>query len=245
MLSREERNPLSDWWWTVDRPLLGAILQRGRWDEGLERAEAFIASLGSEGHYQAGNSYLSRAWIRMARDDDPGAAEDARQALELARPVGDPQVTVTAVLAVTFIYMSLGDEARAQQLFDESLALVGELGQLGWAAVDLGSLAWVAQRFGRSDEVLAAVKDEPLQTPWLLAARAIAEGDFVRAADIYAEMGDVPAEAFSRLGAAEAFVAEGRRAEADEQLRPALAFFRSVRATRYVREGEALLAASA
>src|SRR6201988_1702814 len=26
MLSREERNPLSDWWWTVDRPLLGAII---------------------------------------------------------------------------------------------------------------------------------------------------------------------------------------------------------------------------
>jgi cell division protein FtsW len=26
MLSREERNPLSDWWWTVDRPLMGAIL---------------------------------------------------------------------------------------------------------------------------------------------------------------------------------------------------------------------------
>src|ERR1700754_3320435 len=26
MLSREERNPLSDWWWTVDRPMLGAIL---------------------------------------------------------------------------------------------------------------------------------------------------------------------------------------------------------------------------
>lgn len=26
MLSREERNPLSNWWWTVDRPLLGAIL---------------------------------------------------------------------------------------------------------------------------------------------------------------------------------------------------------------------------
>jgi len=26
MLSREERNPLSDWWWTVDRPMLGAIM---------------------------------------------------------------------------------------------------------------------------------------------------------------------------------------------------------------------------
>ena len=26
MLSREERTPLSDWWWTVDRPMLGAVL---------------------------------------------------------------------------------------------------------------------------------------------------------------------------------------------------------------------------
>src|SRR5665811_1209325 len=26
MISREERNPLSDWWWTVDRLLLGAII---------------------------------------------------------------------------------------------------------------------------------------------------------------------------------------------------------------------------
>ena len=26
MLSREERNPISQWWWTVDRPLLGAII---------------------------------------------------------------------------------------------------------------------------------------------------------------------------------------------------------------------------
>ncbi|MGJ5038105.1 putative lipid II flippase FtsW [Bradyrhizobium sp. HKCCYLRH3059] len=26
MLSREERNPLSDWWWTIDKPLLGSIL---------------------------------------------------------------------------------------------------------------------------------------------------------------------------------------------------------------------------
>src|SRR3981081_4373172 len=26
MLSREQRNPLSEWWWTVDRLLLGAIM---------------------------------------------------------------------------------------------------------------------------------------------------------------------------------------------------------------------------
>jgi hypothetical protein len=58
-------------------------------------------------------------------------------------------------------------------------------------------------------------------------------------------MGVPTFEAFYRLRAAERLVGEGRRAEADEQLRPALAFYRSVRAARYVREGEALLAASA
>ena len=58
-------------------------------------------------------------------------------------------------------------------------------------------------------------------------------------------MGAVTSEAFYRLRAAEALVAEGRQAEADEQLRPALAFYASVGAMRYVREGEALLAASA
>jgi hypothetical protein len=40
-------------------------------------------------------------------------------------------------------------------------------------------------------------------------------------------------------------VAEGRRAEADAQLEQALAFYRSVGATRYIREAEALLAVSA
>jgi hypothetical protein len=53
------------------------------------------------------------------------------------------------------------------------------------------------------------------------------------------------AAALTRLRAAEALVAVGRRTEADEQLRQALAFFRSVGATRYTRAGEALLAATA
>jgi hypothetical protein len=48
-----------------------------------------------------------------------------------------------------------------------------------------------------------------------------------------------------RTRAAEQLVNEGRCADADEQLGRALAFWRGVGATRYVREGEALLAASA
>ena len=52
-------------------------------------------------------------------------------------------------------------------------------------------------------------------------------------------------EAYARLRAAENLVREGRRAEADAELERSLAFWRTAGATAYVREGEALLAASA
>ena len=231
--------------WSEGGPLLGSLYQRGQWDEVVERADAFLGRLGDEGHYQAGSSHLFRGSIRAARGDYAGAVEDAARALELSRPVGDPQVSGTTLLGAAFIYMTVGDAANARKLFEESLALMGELGQLGWVAIELHSLAWVGRKLERSDEVLAAVKGEPLQSPWLLAGRAAAEGDFVHTANILGEVGDVTAEAFYRLCAAQALAAQGRRSEVDEQLRPALAFYRSVGATRYVRDGERLLAATA
>jgi predicted negative regulator of RcsB-dependent stress response len=78
-----------------------------------------------------------------------------------------------------------------------------------------------------------------------LAADALLGGRWAEAADVYDEMGASPYAALAALRAAEWFVAQGRRAEADEQLRRALAFWRTVGATRYVREGEALLAETA
>jgi hypothetical protein len=90
-------------------------------------------------------------------------------------------------------------------------------------------------------EILATRADRS----WVRAATAALEDDFVRAAEIAGEQGLVVDEAELRLRAAGALVAEGRRSEADVQLQQALGFFRSVRATRYVREAEALLAASA
>ena len=83
------------------------------------------------------------------------------------------------------------------------------------------------------------------ETRWTDAARAYVAGDFVAAAEILQRIGSRPDEAEARLRAAEQLVAEGRRAEADEQLQQALEFYRSVGATRYIRECEALLAASA
>jgi thioredoxin-like negative regulator of GroEL len=98
---------------------------------------------------------------------------------------------------------------------------------------------------GRGSEFLERAPTLGASTPWLEAATLLAEGKLSRAADLLGEMGARPDEAVARLRAADQLVTAGRRAEADEQLGRALAFFRSVGATRYVREGEALLAASA
>jgi len=116
---------------------------------------------------------------------------------------------------------------------------------MGFALFPCHILAWLARSFGRESELEAIFSRETTESRWLRVGEAVLAGDLRGAADILADI-DAPAfEAFYRLRAAEQLVAEGRRAEADEQLRPALAFYRGVRATRYVREGEALLAVSA
>jgi hypothetical protein len=95
---------------------------------------------------------------------------------------------------------------------------------------------------GKQAEFLALVDESHVMTPWRRAAASYVSGDYSAAADVYAEIGALPEEAHARLRAAEAFVGEGRRAEADAELKRSLAFWRSVGATAYVREGEALLA---
>jgi predicted Zn-dependent protease len=79
---------------------------------------------------------------------------------------------------------------------------------------------------------------------WVDAGRAIAGGDFPGAAEILGGIRDAPGEAYARLRAAEALITADRWNEADEQLQKALAFYRGVGATVYVRKGEAMLAAS-
>ena len=95
---------------------------------------------------------------------------------------------------------------------------------------------------GKQAEFLALVDESHVTTPWRTAAASYVSGDYSAAADVYAEIGALPEEAYARLRAAEALVGEGRRAEADAELKRSLAFWRSVGATAYVREGEALLA---
>jgi hypothetical protein len=78
-----------------------------------------------------------------------------------------------------------------------------------------------------------------------LKRQALSHWRFDEAAGVLAELGAVADEALLRLRAAEALVEAGRRAEADGQLQHALAFYRSVGPTAYIREAENLFAATA
>ena len=98
---------------------------------------------------------------------------------------------------------------------------------------------------GRVDALRAAVEGAAIGEPWRLVVGALLQGDYVTAADRYADVGARTYEAHSRFRAVKRLLDQGQQAAATEQLGRALAFYRSVGATRYIRDGEALLRASA
>jgi hypothetical protein len=204
----------------------------GRWDEAKELASRRIAEAdkGSP-DYLASGFRCYRALIQLGRGNVEEALADARAALPGARVVRDPQQLELALAQCAQVLLAIGDREGAGALVDEALT--------GWLGVRAQSfdLCWVVGQLGRTEPFLEALEHHAFRSLWKEAARAVVHGDFARAADLYAEIGSKPDEAHARLRAAH----QGQH----EQLGPAIAFYRSVGANRYVREGEALLAASA
>lgn len=224
---------------TVGRYISGALhwveFDAGRWDEVLRATEEFIAECeaGSPHYHQSGAESI-RARILLARDDVEGAVAGAARALELAQAAKDPQALQPALGVRLHVHLALGEHAAARTVALELMELHGYVTYL----------ACMADRLGLVEEARAWISRRP-EPRWVQAGLDILDGRGQRVADMLEEIGDRPGEAQVRLHAADRLVAAGRRAEADAQLAKALAFYRSVGATRYIREGEALLAATA
>nr|MBA3382770.1 hypothetical protein [Actinomycetota bacterium] len=215
------------------------LFRKGEWDEALRRADAFLAACeAGESHYLECNIRCDRAIARLAQGDVGGALEDARKALGPARNAGDPQQLVPTLAAAARLYVEAGRVDEAREFAREALAETTAL----WSLLDL---AWVAGELDCTTKLGEWLERTELQTRWSDVMRALLQRDFLTAADVFYDIGELDDEALARLRAAEQLVAEGRRAEADEQLSQSLAFWRSVGATRYIREGEALLAKTA
>jgi predicted ATPase/class 3 adenylate cyclase len=220
------------------RGLQGKIeYERGHWREARAHADAFIAEVeAGSPHYLAAESYSVRAVLRAGSGEDP--REDAERGLELARRGKDPQLLYQSLALTSFALFVSGDGDAALSLAQEVESALAEASTLGFADVQLHVVAWVLTDFGRGEGIAATLESESVcDIPWVQAGSAFARGDAAGAADLLGGIGALSSEAYCRLAAA--------RAGDLAQLERALAFHRSVGATRFVQEGEALLAASA
>ena len=212
--------------------LADATYMSGQWEEALELAEQEIAS---DQHYQQQLAFQVRALIRLARGDFAGASADAETSLRGARAIRDPQVLQPALVTSSDVAYRKGDSASAKRLLDELGTLERAIGS--WIV----RAALIAHELGRT--LVFVAPDAPAAlTPWREAALAIAQEELTRAADILESTGARALEAAVRLRAAEKAVAAGGRADAEPQFASALAFYREVGASAYVRRAEALLA---
>jgi tetratricopeptide (TPR) repeat protein len=224
--------------------LPNARYRLGEWDEALRMSDDFIAEIEAGApHYLEAQVRVTRARMRLARADPAGAIRDAEIALPAGRAAQDAQMLYTALAACAYVFSVTGRDDEGTALTDEYVETLRRGVAPQWGITYLPILASAAVRLGRAEELVDALAGH-LQLPWTEAARAFASGDFARAAKIYAGIGSKPDEMEARFRAAESLLEQGSSAEADEQLRRAVAFWRSVGATRYVEEGEALLAAS-
>ena len=213
------------------------LYELGRWDDSKAANDAFLAEVEAGApHYLAVQAYSVRSMLALGRDDDEGALAATEQALELVAHHSDPQSLYPVYSTAAHVFTELGQTERAREPAEVFLAsIVDAVTQpTSFEASTHHTLAFALTALGSGDRLAAGLP--PSDVPWSHAALAFAQGDELGAAAILGGIGAVASEAFCRLSAA--------RAGDPSQLEPALAFYRSVDATRYVREAESLLATS-
>jgi predicted ATPase/class 3 adenylate cyclase len=220
--------------------LPGYYLRLGRWEEGLELANAVIAE-GELGPSESAR--LIRAWVQVLRGESAQPLEDTALALETARRVGAPQVLYPALAVSAFVHSELGDPEAARDLLTELADNWAEKEIAYGAPADM-VLTWF-EYLGTDSWRAKYDTARAYPTAWLRGARALADEDFGGAVEIYEQTGAGMDVASVQFYAARKLVDDGRRAEADLHLHSALAFYRAVGAARRVQQGEALLAATA
>jgi tetratricopeptide (TPR) repeat protein len=211
----------------------------GRWKDALDEAGSLLAA---EHHVQYMNIELNlaRGCISYARGNVEVSLHEIDLALDRARAIMEPQALFRTLAVAAHLHALAGRR-------DEATALVGELDRarsvtsrehVDWWPFHVAA---ALHTLGRSDD-LEELLEGVTASRWVDAARAHAASDFARAADILDEIGSAPDEALARLRAAEVLAAEGRDAEALEQLDRATAFFSDVDATAWLLEAETLAA---
>jgi class 3 adenylate cyclase/tetratricopeptide (TPR) repeat protein len=202
----------------------------GEWERALTEADRAIESFeAGSPHYLEPNIRWTRALLLLARGHDDGASADARRAVEAAREAKDPQMILPALAVCLRVELELGRADRAGELATELL----EHQPQHAACAPAVELAWTAGSFGTTEDIRRWTEAVRYASAWSEAALAILDGELERAADLFMQIGSLPDAARARL-----------HVGGPENVGRALHFYRSVGALRYIRQGEALLAAA-
>jgi tetratricopeptide (TPR) repeat protein len=214
---------------------------RGHWDEAVRLADNVVAQVdaGFPTAFEQ-DARLVRARIHLGRDDLEAALADSSRALGLGRRAGYPEMLVPALALHARMLEAVRNREDAESHVDELLSIWPERCPASYWLADLG---FALDGLGRAQRLLDAAEDARTPSKWLDAARAVAEGDYSRAAEVYAAVGSLPDELLSRLGAARQAAGLGRLAEAETGLAQVLPVLERIGASRYARDGEALRAA--
>ena len=158
---------------------------RGRWDELARGCRPLHCRVRAVPPH-AGESCPFASGLRSARPRrSRGALADLDRSLAKAREVKSPQTLLPALLQTAQGYALLGREDEARGFASEALEVARtHLDLAGF----LTQITNVAKRLGIREDVRALLEQSP-PTPWREVGLAGAEGDFVRAADIFAERG--------------------------------------------------------
>jgi tetratricopeptide (TPR) repeat protein len=222
----------------VEQQLISGAIHEGAWDDALRAADEFIAECEAGSPHRGEQRVRTlRAKIYFARDEVDAARADCERAVALAHDY-DPHQLADALAELVEAYGLGGDFDEARRLAEQILAVPATV------QVEVVSLAWFADRLGLDKRQLESrVDDLPERgRVWRELAQAMLAGSWEDVAESAVGVGIKELEADARLRAAEALLANGRIEQARDQVHQALAFFRSVRATRFIREAEALLA---
>jgi class 3 adenylate cyclase/tetratricopeptide (TPR) repeat protein len=224
-----------DWLRWNDHQESALLYMAGRWDEALEMCDRWIADARArDGHYLEARWRGLRGRILLARGAEAEALEEAELGVERARVAGDPQLLIPLFAFRLRALWAVGAGVIAP--------LVDELVDACRTAPQSVAHDWFPEvaiplvGLDRTAELEAMAETVPTPTPWREGGLALGRGDPLAAAAIFGQMGARPLEAEAQLLAAKAGL--------DSDLPAAIEFFRSVGATAYLSQAEALLAKS-
>jgi class 3 adenylate cyclase/tetratricopeptide (TPR) repeat protein len=214
----------------------------GDWDDAQRILDDLIPTYERTPFWIEPQSRVCRGRILLARGAVDDAVADGERAVELARPGQSFQGLCDPLSFRARLHVELGQLEDAERVLTE---LLDEWIATRSTYVDewIVEAAYTAPRTGQEARLRAAIDLFP-RTPWLHAAGLLIGGEFDAAALALEDMGALSVAALARLWGAERLVEQGRRAEAASLLEPSLAFWRTVGATRYLRQTESLLAAA-